>query len=406
VRTVDEHLAAVLEVIQPLSELDLTLLEAQACVLSEDVVAEVPLPPFDTAATSGYAVRLEDVAAAGSGRPVTLPVVGDVGAASTSAYSVQSGFSVRLATGAPVPAGTEAVVPLSWTDGGVAQVRIDRAPRAGEGVLHTGEDVASGQIVLTAGTALGSQQLAVLAAVGRARVRARPRPRVVVVSVGARYADVGTQPAPGQVHDANSHALTAAAVEAGAIAYRVGAVPEEPRALLGLLEDQLIRADLVVVTGATSPDQHGGLDDALGRLGTVHTHELAMRPGGWQGFGTIGPDATPIFTLPGDPVSAYVSFEVFVRPALRRMIGVQSIYRALVSASTTAALHGASGERWYVPAVLDVRQGAYVVTPAGTVGRDHVADLARANCLAVIPETGDVPRGGAATVVVLERRQG
>ena len=406
-RTVDEHLAAVLDVVRPLTDLDLTLLDAQGCVLAEDVVAQQGVPPLDNAATDGYAVRLDDVAGAAPGNPVTLPVVGDVSAGSTSAYSVQSGFTVRLAAGAPVPAGTEAVIPIAWTDGGLAQVRIDRAPRAGESIRRAGEDLAAGEIVLTAGSHLGSQQIAVLATVGRARVRARPRPRVIIVAVGGQYAEPGSDAAPGQVHDTNTPALTVAAVEAGALAYRVGIVPEDPQALVGLLEDQLIRADVVVVCGGGADIAHGALRQALGRLGNVVVDRVAMQPGGVQGFGTIGPDDTPIFTLPGDPVAAYISFEVFVRPALRRMIGVETIQRPVVRASTQAALRGVPGERWYVPSQLDVRQGAYVLTPLGTVGRDHVSALAKANSLVIIPEdTGEVARGGAATVVVLERRHG
>ena len=395
-RTVDEHLAAVLEIVRPLGELDLTLLDAQGCVLAEDVIAQAAVPPHDNAVVDGYAVRLEDVANAGPGRPVLLPVVGDVGSTSTSAYSVQSGFTVRLAAGAPVPAGTEAVIPIAWTDGGIAQVRIDRVPRPGEAIRRAGEDIAAGEVVLSSGAHLGSQQMAVLATVGRARVRARPRPRVVILAVGGD-----------PTQDTNTAALTAAALEAGAMAYRVGVVPDDPQALVGLLEDQLIRADVVVVCGGAPDVDQGALRQALGRLGTVVVDRVAMQPGGVQGFGTIGPDTTPIFTLPGDPVSAYISFEVFVRPALRRMIGVEPIQRPVVRAATQAALRGVPGERWYVPSRLEVRQGAYVLTPLGTVGRDHVSALAKANSLAVIPEdAGEVARGGAATVVVLERRHG
>lgn len=402
-RSVDEHLAAVLDGVHPLTELDLTLLDAQGCVLAEDIVAEAPLPPFDNAAVDGYAVRLADVAAASSGSPVTLPVVGDVGPGSTSAYSVQSGFSVRMAAGAPLPAGAEAVVPVGWTDGGIAQVRIDRAPNAGESVRRAGEDVTTGDVVLQAGAHLGSQQVAMLAAVGRARVRARPRPRVVVVAVGGQFAEAGGSPAPGQVYDASTPALTAAAIESGAIAYRVGVVPEDPSTLMGLLEDQLIRADAVVACGGGI--ESGALSEALGRLGTVKVDRVAMHPGGVQGFGAIGPDSTPIFSLPGDPVAAYISFEVFVRPALRRMIGVQAVQRPLVRATTETALTGAVGARWYVPARLEVKQGAYVVTPAG--GGEHISALATANSLAIVPEaTGEVPPGEATTVLMLERRHG
>jgi molybdopterin molybdotransferase len=407
-RTVDEHLAVILDGVRPLGEIDLTLLDAQGCVLAEDVVAQAPLPTQDNAVADGYAVRLEDVVNASPSRPVTLPVVGDVNPGSTSAYSVQSGFTVRMAAGAPLPAGAEAVVPVGWTDGGLAHVRIDRAPQAGESIRRAGEDVTPGEVVLQAGTHLGSQQVAVLAAVGRARVRARPRPRVVVVAVGSQYAEAGAAPAAGQVHDASTPALTAAALESGAIAYRVGVVPEDPQTLMGLLEDQLIRADVVVACGGSSESARGALGEALGRLGTVSVERVAMHPGGVQGFGAIGPDATPIFTVPGDPVAAYIAFEVFVRPAVRRMIGVESIHRPTVRATASAALRGASGERWYLPARLEVKQGSYVVTPTGAGGRagEHVSALAKANSLAIVPESGEVRRGEAANVIVLERRHG
>ena len=409
VRTVDEHLAVVLDGVRPLTELDVTLLDAHGCVLAEDVVAQSPLPAYDNASLDGYAVRLSDVAGAAPSRPVTLPVVGDIGPGSTSAYSVQAGFTVRMSAGAPLPAGAEAVVPVGWTDGGIAQVRIDRAPQQGDAIRRAGEDVAAGEIVLQNGTHIGSQQIAVLAAVGRGRVHARPRPRVVVVAVGGQYAEAGSAPVAGQVHDASTPSLTAAAVEAGAIAYRVGAVPEDPQTLMGLLEDQLIRADLVVACGGGMESGTGALAEALSRLGTVTVDRVAMHPGGVQGFGTIGPDSTPIFTLPGDPVAAYISFEIFVRPALRRMIGVEAIHRPLVRATATAAFRGSVGARWYVPARLDVKQGAYVIAPAGTAGRtgEHISALGRANALAIVPEdTGEVHRGEAATVVMLERRQG
>jgi molybdopterin molybdotransferase len=178
---------------------------------------------------------------------------------------------------------------------------------------------------------------------------------------------------------------------------------------MGLLEDQLIRADVVVACGGGIDSGSGALAEALARLGTVTVERVAMHPGGVQGFGAIGPDATPIFTLPGDPVAAYVSFEVFVRPALRRMIGVELVHRPLVRASASAAMRGVPGARWYVPARLEVKQGAYTVTPAGTSGRtgEHISALAKANSLAIVPEsTGEVHRGEAVTVVMLERRHG
>jgi molybdopterin molybdotransferase len=411
VRSVDQHLAAVLSVVAPLAELELTLPDAHGCVLAEDVVAVVPLPSFDAAAFDGYAVRIADVAAASPTNPVTLPVVGDVAPGSTGAYSVQNGFSVRMTAGAPVPQGAEAIVPLPWTDGGLAHVAIHHPSAAGHGIKHAGDDVAAGQQVVAAGTRIGAQHVAVLAAVGRARVRARPRPRVVIVSIGGQYVDLGSATQPGQLPDANTPSIAAAVTEAGAIAFRVGVVGDDAQTITSVLEDQLIRADAVIACGgglgAYSGDSRGALGEALRRLGTVDIDNVAMRPGAMQGFGTIGPDATPIFTLPGDPVAAYISFEVFVRPAIRRMLGTDPIHRPVVRAVATTAIPGVTGMRSYVAARLDVDNGIYVVTPADEVGRERVSALSTANALAVVEENlSEIPKDAAATVVVLERRQG
>ena len=173
-----------------------------------------------------------------------------------------------------------------------------------------------------------------------------------------------------------------------------------------LIEDQLIRADLVVTTGGVSAGAYDIVKEVLSRLGTVEFTKVAMQPGMPQGFGTIGPDSTPIFTLPGNPVSAYVSFEVFVRPAIRRMLGVKPMYRPLVRATLAQPIAKREGKRAYVRARIEVSEGTYVVTPVGGMGSHLVADLALANALVVVPErVGDVPAGATVSVMMLERRQ-
>jgi molybdopterin molybdotransferase len=310
-------------------------------------------------------------------------------------------------TGAPLPAGADAVVPVEWTDGGVSKVRIDKAPWPGQNIRRSGEDVVAGETVLDAGTALGAAQIGLLAALGRARVRVRPRPRVVVFSTGSELVDVGITPGPAQINESNSYALTAAVRESGAIAYRVGIVPDDPVRLLSLIEDQLVRADVVITTGGVSAGAYDVVKDVLSRLGTVEFAKVAMQPGMPQGFGTIGPDATPIFTLPGNPVSAFVSFEVFVRPAIRRMLGLSQLHRQRVRATLTEPVAKSEGKRSYLRARVEVRDGAYVVTPVGGSGSHLVADLAQANSLVVVPEqVTAVPAGSAVSVMLLERRQG
>ncbi len=362
---VDAHLQRILATVQPLSSLDLTLADAHGCILDEDVTAAFPLPPFDNSAMDGYAVRAVDIAAASPTQPAVLPVIGDIAAGTTTAYSVQPGLCVRIMTGAPMPPGADAVVPLESTDGGVAQVAIREPVAVGQHVRPAGGDAAIGSQVLRAGTHLGAAQIGLLAAVGRDRVRVRPRPRVVVLSTGSELVDPGSPLSYGKIYDSNSALLTAAAREAGAIAFRVGIVPDDPGLLLNTLEDQLIRADVVVTSGGVSVGAYDVVKEVLTRVGTVQFDKVAMQPGMPQGFGVIGPDETPFFGLPGNPVSSYVSFEVFVRPALRRMIGVEPLTRPIVRARLSEPLRSPPGKRSYLRAWLSVEQGAYVVHQVG-----------------------------------------
>lgn len=401
-RSVDEHLAEVLSVVGPLASLEVGLLDAHACVLAEDVVAPGPVPGFDTSATDGYAVRAADVQHV----PCVLPVVGDVAVGPAAPLSVQPGLCVRILAGAMLPPGADTVVPLAYTDGGLAQVRIDRQLTKGHGVRRAGEDVQPGEVVLPAGTHLGSAQLGLAAAVGRARLVVRPRPRVVVVSTGNELVEPGAPLRLGEVHDGNSVALTAACTEAGAIAYRVGIVPSDGRRLLDALEDQLVRADLLVTSGGASAGAYGVVKEVLSRLGTVGFHDVAMKPGRRQGFGVIGPDRTPVFVLPGNPVSALVSYEAFVRPALRRMIGASQVVRPVVSAVTTEDLRSPGDRRTFARVRLEVRDGAYVVTPVSGDGSHLVAGMARANAFAVLPEGVELAAAGTSVQVMLLERRG
>jgi molybdopterin molybdotransferase len=405
VKSVDQHLADVLEGVEPLQPLELQLLDADGCVLAEDVAAPWDLPMFDNSAMDGYAVRVADVEGAHEGAPAVLPVVGDVPAGTPPQFTVQPGMSARVMTGAEVPLGTEAVVPLEWTDGGITGVSITQQPEPGAHIRRRGEDVQAGQVVLEAGHRLGPAQLGMLAAVGRARALVRPKPRVVILSTGSELVEPGTTPGPGQISESNSYMLSAAAHQAGALAYRIGIVPDDPRTLLDTIEDQLIRADLVVTTGGVSVGAYDVVKEVLTRLGTVEFSTVAMQPGKPQGHGHIGPDGTPIFTLPGNPVSAYVSFEVFVRPVIRRMLGAEPLHRPMVRAICLEGLDSPVGKRQYVRGRLEVRDGRYVATPVGGQGSHLMGGLAQSNALLVVPDdVGRVNEGEPVAVMVLERR--
>lgn len=401
-RTVDEHLATVLDGIGSIDPIELTLLDSQGLLLAENVVTDVALPGFDNSAMDGYAVRAVDTRNASPNSPVVLPVVGDVAAGAKSRSGMGPGLAMRIMTGAPIPAGADAVIALEETDRGVARVAIRREVVSGEQVRRAGEDLKSGAPALGAGAALGPQQIALLAAIGRDRVTVRPRPRVQVISTGSELVEVGHRAAFGEVTDCNSYLIAAAAKDAGADARRVGIVPDDHAKLLDVLETQLLRADILVTTGGVSMGAFDVVKEALSELGTVEFSRVAMQPGKPQGFGHLG-DRVPIFCLPGNPVSALVSFEVFVRPAIRKLLGKRNLHRATVQAVALERAVSPEGRRQYRRGVLHREAtGGYSVSLVGGAGSHLIASMASSNCLVVIDEeVTEVVAGSRVTVIPL-----
>jgi molybdopterin molybdotransferase len=399
--SVEAHLADILSTVRRLSPIQLGIPEAEGCVLAEDIAASRPLPPFDNSAMDGYALIAADVADASKDTPVRLRVSGEVAAGDTGAYAVTPGSCLRITTGAKLPAGADAVVPVEDTDGGVAQVAIRITATPGDAVRYSGGDARQGEVLLPAGTRLGPMQIAVLASSGRARAEVYPRPRVAVLSTGDELIEPGRSLAPGKIWDSNSYMLAAAAHEAGCLAYRHGPIPDDPLEMLPAIEDQLLRSDLIVTSGGVSMGgEHDVVKETLSRLGTVRFSKVAMQPGMPQGFGTIGEDRTPIFTLPGNPVSAYVSFQLFVRAALGALQGELNRQLPMVPATATGPLRSPPGRRSYLRAVLDPAEGT--VTPLTGQGSHQIATLGRANALIVVPEwVVQMQEGDTVEVLVL-----
>ena len=398
---VEEYRTRILAAIEPLPAFQQPLMEALGLPIAEDVVAEVALPPFDNSAMDGYAVRHEDVVTATVDAPVHLPVVGEIGAGQAGLLALPPGTAAKIMTGAPVPAGADSVVPYEWTDRGVVQVRIDASPRPGQHIRPRGDDVSVGDVLVSEGTVLGPRHLGLLASVGRSTVRSRQRPRVVVLSTGSELRDPGTPLGRDSIYDGNSYLLAAAVRRAGAIAYRVGIVPDAPHAFLDALHDQLVRADLVVTSGGVSQGDYDVVKEALAPLGTVWFGGIAMQPGKPQGFGHVGEDRTPILTLPGNPVSSYVSFEQFVLPAIRKLMGRTPYARPTVSARLTHPLGSPAGREQLVRAEYGVDAGGAYATPVGGHGSHLIGDLASSNALVVVP--GDVTSVEAGTQVQVLR---
>ncbi|MGW0804065.1 molybdotransferase-like divisome protein Glp [Nonomuraea sp. NPDC002799] len=392
-KSVDAHLAEILATVRPLAPLELEVEQALGATLAEEVSSPVPLPPFDNSAMDGYAVRSADIADA----PVTLPVVDDVAAGSSELRAVGPGHAVRIMTGAPLPAGADAVVPVEWTDGGTVSVRIDRPVAVGNAIRRAGEDVQAGETVLKPGTLIGPAQLGIIAGVGRRRVLARPRPRVVVISTGAELVEPGGPLALGQIWDSNSYTLTAAVREAGAEGFRAGSVGDDPGVLLDRLDTHLVRADAIITSGGVSMGAYEPVKEALSPLGTVRFEKVAMQPGMPQGFGVLGQDQVPIFALPGNPVSSFVSFRLFVRPALDKMRGLPESAPETLTARVTGPLRSPAGRRSFLRGVL-ASDGT--VTPVHGQGSHQLAALASANALIVVPEEVTEVPGGASVEVI------
>ncbi|GAB3201217.1 molybdopterin molybdotransferase MoeA [Nocardioides hungaricus] len=401
--SVDDHRERILEAIEPLPAFPQPLMEALGLAAAEDVAATIDLPSFDNSAMDGYAVRLADVATASEESPVHLPVVGEIGAGQARLLALPPGTAVKIMTGAPVPTGADSVVPYEWTDRGVAQVRIDRAPAYAQHVRPAGDDVEAGDVLVSAGAVLGPRHVGLLAAVGRVTVLARPRPRVVVVSTGSELREPGTELGHDSIYDGNSFLLAAAARRAGAVAYRVGIVPDEPRLFLDAIQDQLVRADVVVTSGGVSQGDYDVVKEALSPLGTVWFGGVAMQPGKPQGFGHVGEDRTPIFTLPGNPVSSYISFEQFVLPALRKLMGRTPYARPMVTARLTHDLRSPDNRRQFARASYSIEKDGPAVTPVGGHGSHLIGDLAQSDALVVVPEgVGTVPAGEQVQVLRLD----
>jgi molybdopterin molybdotransferase len=401
--TVDEHLQRVLDGIEPLPAFEQPLIEALGLPVCQQITSTMDVPSFDNSSMDGYAVRHEDLAGASEDSPVQLPVVGESAAGQSNVLGMSGGTAVRIMTGAPLPQGADAVVPVEWTDAGSASVRIDRQPEAGQHIRRRGDDISEGEVLLEAGDLIGPRQIGLLASVGLSRVPSRPRPRVVVISTGAELREPGGRLSHDTIYDSNSFMLAAAVRQAGAIAYRVGIVSDDPAEFADALSDQLVRADLVVTSGGVSKGAYDVVKEVLSQTGTVWFGGLRMQPGKPQGFGHVGEDRIPIFALPGNPVSSYVSFQAFVLPALRKMMGRTPVSRPRVRMEIDEGFRSPPGREQFVRARVHSGPGGLGsrVSPVGGHGSHLLGDLSVANALVVVPASDIVVDAGSMVDVML-----
>jgi molybdopterin molybdotransferase len=408
-------------------------------VLAADVAAATDLPPWDNSAMDGYAIRAADVAGATEAAPVVLRVAGEVAAGSASETAVVPGLALRIATGAPMPPGADAVVAVEQTtplaaDGSAgprgreatgplpARIRVHKATLPGRNVRRRASDLQLGRTVLGAGRPIGPAELAIIAAGGIASVSVHARPRVAVLSTGDELRRAGSDLGAAGIPDSNGPALVALCAAAGAEARHLGIAPDRLEPTLELLRSAIVDADLVIVSGGVSVGPYDVVRGAFAQVGTVDLWRAAIQPGKPFAFGTAprgehrpGPPVL-LFGLPGNPVSVFVTFEVFVRPALRRLAGrtQAALLRPVDAAVLEEAVTKSIGRRTFlrVAALRDAATGAPVRDAAGRVrvalagGQEshQLSALAAADGLAVVPESvASLPAGAGVELWWLDR---
>ena len=376
-RTVEEHARVIAGLLEPTGPESLELADAVGLVLAQDLVAPIDLPPFANSAMDGYAVRAVDVAEL----PVTLPVSQDIPAGRTDTQPLAPGTAARIMTGAPLPPGAEVIVQVERTDGGEFLVRIDSAPQPGVHVRTRGEDVAAGTVVLAAGTVVGPTQVGVAAALGFAELVVRRPVRVLVLSTGTELVAPGRPLAPGQIYESNAAMLAAAMTAVNARVTIEHFVADDVEQLRTALSKAATGIDLIVTSGGVSAGAYEVVKDALTDQGVQFT-KVAMQPGMPQGAGRF--QGVPVVTLPGNPVSSYVSFEVFLRPAIRAAMGHPDVTRPIVRAPLSASLDSPAGKRQFRRGQLDAVAGT--VAAWGGPGSHLLSWLAGADCMIVIGE--------------------
>jgi len=396
---VDDARARVLEAIAPLAPLQLPLTEAHGCVSAEDVIATHSLPSFPSSAMDGFAVRSSDVAEATPERPAELKVVGRAMIGHRPEQVVGGGEAIAIATGAPIPAGADTVVPIENAQVHGEVVRLLEAAAAGRHVRPVGEDVAEGTVLVEQGKRLGAPELGLLANAGHATPLVHPRPRVVVLSTGDELVPPTESPEYGQVRDSNAYTIFGALREAGAMPVLAGIVKDDADSLKQTVLDFLIQADAFISSGGVSVGERDVVKAAFFRRGDIDFYKVAMQPGMPQGFGQI--EGKPYFGLPGNPVSVFVSLELFVRPAMLKMMGRTQLDRPQVRATLTADVAGPVGKMQYARVIVERGDDGWIATPTGGRGSNLISTVARANGLAMVPPgTQSAPAGSRVQVMV------
>ena len=389
--SVTEAQEAILSEIRPLESEVVDLLSALGRVLAEDVQSDIDLPPFDNSSMDGYAVHAADVIAAAPDRPVRLPVIADVPAGHPIDLDVPRGAAVRITTGAMLPRGVDAVVPVEDTDDGARgasrlpeSIGIARRVEPGAFVRYAGDDVKRGEQVLAAGTLIRPAEIALMAGVGHTQVRVHRRPRVAVLSTGDELVRPDQQPGVGQIRNVNDSAVAALVLQHGGVPLALGVARDDFDDVAARLESAIGQgADLIVASAGVSVGAYDLVKDAVSAHGSINLWRVRMRPGKPLAFGRYR--NTPFFGLPGNPVSALLTFEQFVRPVLRVMAGFADWRKTTITVTLLEPVDS-DGRETYARARVARDGERWVARLSGGQGSNMLGSLARANALVIVPD--------------------
>lgn len=393
--TYDQALEQILGQVKPLAAARLSLKEALGCVLAEDIAAPHAIPPFDNSSMDGFALRRADLAAG-----AIVPVQGDIPAGALSVPELMPGYALRIMTGAPIPQGADTVVPVEDTEARPGGVAVLEPVQRGQHIRRAGEDAAAGSLVLKAGSQIHAAEIGMAATVGCAAMRAVPRPRVAILSTGDELVEPGQTLQTGQIYNSNAYALAAQAVDAGAIVTHQVHARDSAEALR-LAFDACAEADVLITSGGVSVGTYDFVKAVFAERGILGFWRVAIRPGKPIAFGTIG--KTLFFGLPGNPVSSMVTFELFVRPTLRKLRGLTDLSRPVVRARLAETATHTPGRQSYQRAFVTGQSGNYSVYPLSRQGSGMMHTMVQANALLIVPsDVSVIETGKIASVLLLE----
>lgn len=399
--SVTEARERVLAAVTPLGVTQLRLRDAAGRVLASDAIASHALPRFDNSAMDGFAVRGDETAEASEVNPVDLEIVGEVRAGDPGDVKVLPGTAAWIFTGAAIPAGADAVVPVEEIEEKAGRVLVKAPTPIGKHVRPAGDDVAAAEVVVHAGMELRSGELALLASLGLSPLAVYERPRVALVVTGDEMVAPEATPRPGQIRDSNSLALIALISEAGAEVVSHELVPDDRVATVDALARAAERSDLVVSSGGVAVGKYDHVKDAVEELGHIDLWKVAMQPGKPVVLGDIA--GTPFLGLPGNPVSVHIGYEQFVRPAIRKLAGCTDLLRPVISARLTAPIAKTPGRLHFVRVRLRVTESGWEATPTGPQGSHIQSSLVGCHGIGRFPADATDMKAGDSIVVEVWR---